>query len=56
MTLERSRLDVACGLIRGWPGRIFAWAVVVLPIFALFPPVFVLRVMVPFLQFIQALP
>jgi alginate O-acetyltransferase complex protein AlgI len=55
MTLERARLNAACSLTRNWPGRVFAWAVVVLPIFALFPPVFVLRVMVPFLHVIHAL-
>jgi alginate O-acetyltransferase complex protein AlgI len=55
MTLERARLNTGCGFILNWPGRAFAWAVVVLPIFALFPPVFVLRVMIPFLHVIQAL-
>ncbi|HEX4141506.1 MAG TPA: membrane bound O-acyl transferase family-domain-containing protein [Candidatus Methylacidiphilales bacterium] len=37
------------------PGRLFALAVVILPLGALFPPVFVTRVMVPFFQLIHAL-
>jgi hypothetical protein len=56
LMLERSRIGTACGLTRGWRGHAFAWVVVTLPIFALFPPIFVLRVMVPFLQILQALP
>jgi hypothetical protein len=53
---ERSRFGTRLGLGRGWPGHAFALVVVTLPIFALFPPPFVLRVMVPFLQVIKALP
>ena len=41
--------------VRAWTGRLLTLAVVVLPIAALFPPVFVLRVMVPFFQLIHAL-
>jgi len=37
------------------PNRVFTLAVVVLPIAALFPPIFVTRVMVPFFQLIHAL-
>jgi alginate O-acetyltransferase complex protein AlgI len=37
------------------PNRLFTLAVVTLPLAALFPPVFVLRVMVPFFQLIHAL-
>jgi hypothetical protein len=51
---ERSRFGR--GLRRTWVGRVFAITVVTLPIFALFPEPFVLRVMVPFFQFIKALP
>jgi Membrane bound O-acyl transferase family len=53
---ERSRLGVRLGLAQGWRGHAFALVIVVAPIFALFPPVFVLRVMVPFFEFIKALP
>ena len=42
-------------LRRGIMGRIFAIVLVAAPITALFPAVFVLRVMVPFFQFIGAL-
>jgi hypothetical protein len=56
MLMERSRLGARLGLAHGWSGHAFAIVVVTLPIFALFPPVFVLRVMVPFLQVIQGLP
>lgn len=56
MLVERSRLSVRLGLARGWQGHAFALMVVILPIFALFPPPFVLRVMVPFLQIVKALP
>jgi hypothetical protein len=51
---ERSQLGTQ--LTRGWCGHVFALSVTTLPIFALFPPTFVLRVMIPFLQFIGALP
>jgi hypothetical protein len=56
MLAERSRPGKRLGLAQGWQGRAFALVVVTLPIFALFPPPFVLRVMVPFLQVIKALP
>jgi len=56
MLAERSRLGARLGLARGWKGHAFALTVVTLPIFALFPPPFVLRVMVPFFQVIKALP
>jgi hypothetical protein len=55
MLLERSQLGGKLGLTSGWRGHAFALAVVTLPIFALFPPLFVVRVMVPFLQIIKAL-
>jgi hypothetical protein len=56
MLVERSHIGTRLGLAHGWQGHAFALVVVTLPIFALFPPPFVLRVMVPFLQVIQALP
>jgi hypothetical protein len=51
---ERSRLSTS--LRRTWAGHAFAIAVVTLPVCALFPEPFVLRVMVPFFQFVRALP
>ena len=51
---ERCRFGAA--LRSTWVGRVFAIAVVALPVFALFPETFVLRVMVPFFHFIKALP
>jgi hypothetical protein len=56
LLLERSPMGTHLGLENGRKGRTFAIAVVILPIFALFPPPFVLQVMVPFLQIIKALP
>jgi len=56
MLVERSTIGVRLGLAHGWRGHAFALMVVTLPIVALFPPSFVLRVMVPFLQVIKALP
>jgi len=56
MLLERSVLGGRLGLVGGWRGHAFALMVVTLPIFALFPPPFVVRVMVPFLQIIRSLP
>ena len=55
LMIERTRHRAACSLTRGWPGRVFAIAVVTMPIAALFPPVFVTRVMIPFFQLIHAL-
>ncbi len=54
--VERSSAGVRLGLARGWRGHAFALAVVTVPIFMLFPPSFVLNVMVPFFQIIKALP
>jgi hypothetical protein len=56
MLVERSRIGMRLGLAEGWQGHAFALMVVTLPIFALFPSPFVLRVMVPFFQVIKALP
>jgi hypothetical protein len=56
MLTERSLVGARLGLAQGWRGHAFALIVVTLPIFALFPPPFVHRVMVPFLQIIKALP
>ena len=53
---ERTRFGKRVGLRRGLAGRIFAMTVVTLPVLALFPEPFVLRVMVPFFQTIKALP
>ncbi len=56
MLLEHSPIGAKFGLAGGLRGHLFTLCVVTLPIFALFPPVFVLRVMLPFFQVIQALP
>jgi hypothetical protein len=56
MLMERSRIGARLGLAHGWQGHAFALIVVTGPIFALFPPPFVLRVMVPFFQVIKAIP
>jgi hypothetical protein len=56
MLVERSNKGARLGLAHGWQGHTFALVVVTLPIFALFPPPFVLGVMVPFFQVIKALP
>jgi hypothetical protein len=56
MLVERSPIGARLGLAQGWLGRAFTFVVVSGPIFALFPPVFVLRVMVPFLEIIKAVP
>lgn len=56
MLVERSGVGGQLGLVHGWRGHAVTLIIVTLPIFALFPPPFVLRVMVPFLQVIKALP
>lgn len=54
ITIERSRVGQLLGLRRGWSGRMFTLLVLVAPVGLLFPPVFVLRVMVPFMQAVGA--
>lgn len=54
MLAERSRFGRRIGLGRGLRGRLFAGAVVVLPLPLLFHPPFVTRVVVPFLEFLGA--
>jgi len=56
MLFERSNMATQFGLNQGWRGRAFTLAVVAGPAYWLFPPPFVLNVMVPFLQIIKALP
>ena len=56
MLIERSTIGDRLGLAIGWRGRAFALLVVASPIAALFPPPFVLNVMVPFFQLLKALP
>jgi hypothetical protein len=53
---ERSRLGKPLGLGRGWPGRLFAAAVIAGPAFWLFHPPFVTRVVNPFLDVVGASP
>jgi len=50
---ERSRLGRGLGLRRGWPGRLFCVAIVVLPCPLLFHAAFVNHVMVPFLSILK---
>lgn len=52
MLLERSRVGMKLGIRSGLAGRIMAALVVVLPLGLLFPPAFVLRVVVPMLRVI----
>ena len=56
MLLEHSKAGIRAGLREGWRGRLFAWLVVAAPAGALFPPQFVLRVVVSFMRVIGALP
>ncbi len=56
MLFEHSHAGVHLGPRGNWRGRLFAWAVIAGPVFALFPPAFVLRVIVPFMQAIKAIP
>jgi hypothetical protein len=56
IVFERSQFGARLRLRRTLLGRVFAIAVVTLPLPALFPEPFVLRVMVPFFQFLKALP
>ncbi len=53
---ERSKFGRWIGLGSGWRGRLFAGAVLVAPVGLLFPRVFVVEVVVPFLQAIRSIP
>ncbi len=55
MLFEHSHSGAQLGLRGNWRGRLFAWAIIAGPVFALFTPVFVLRVIVPFMRAIKAL-
>jgi hypothetical protein len=55
MLLERSRLGKRLGLRRGVAGRCFALSITALPVFWLFHPAFINRVIVPFLQAIHSI-
>jgi len=55
LQLEHSRWGAALGLRHGIRGRLFAMGCVSLPAGLLFPPVFVERVMVPFLEALHAI-
>ncbi|MFN0052126.1 MAG: MBOAT family protein [Planctomycetales bacterium] len=56
LLLERSRWGRRLGLGRGWRGRMFAIAVIVLPCPWLFHEPFVRNVMIPFLTALGAMP
>lgn len=55
MLFEHTRAAAKLGLRGGLGGRLFAWAVIAGPAYWLFPPPFVLNVIVPFLRAIKAL-
>jgi len=55
VTVERSRLGKRLGLGQGVRGWCFMMAFLVLPVFGLFHPWFVLRVILPFMQAFHAL-
>jgi len=54
--IERSEIGTGWALAQGWRGHVFTLMVVAAPVLGLFPPPFVLHVMVPFFQVIGALP
>ena len=54
MLLERSALGRRFGLARGVSGRIFTTAVLLMPLYLLFHPPFVERIMVPFMRALGA--
>ena len=55
VTVERSQIGGGFGLGQGVRGWWFMMAVLTLPVFGLFHPWFVLRVILPFMQAIHAL-
>lgn len=55
VTLERSALGKQLGLRSGFPGWFFMSVVAVGPVFWLFHPLFVLRVILPFMRVIRAI-
>ena len=55
MTIEHSKFGKRLGLGQGWRGRLFMLVVIAVPVFWLFHPWFVLRVILPFMQAIHAL-
>ena len=55
IVVEHSRAGESIGLHRGIPGRLFALTVAAVPAYYLFHPLFVMRVMIPFLHVIKAL-
>jgi D-alanyl-lipoteichoic acid acyltransferase DltB (MBOAT superfamily) len=56
LAIERSRAGKALRLRRGATGRLFAALMLLGPVVLLFPPPFVLRVILPFLHVIRAYP
>jgi hypothetical protein len=55
LTIERSQFGKRHGLGQGWRGWLFMTVVVATPVFWLFHPWFVLRVILPFMHAIHAL-
>jgi hypothetical protein len=56
LLVERSKIGKPLGLGHGWPGRLFAVAVIAGPAYWLFHPPFVTRVVNPFLDVVGASP
>ncbi len=55
MMAQKSRFGKAAHLAYGWRGRLFTGLLLIGPVFALFPPPFVRRVILPFLEVLHAL-
>ena len=55
MFAERSRAGRAVGLGSGWRGWLFAFLILILPVYLLFHPPFVRNIIVPFMQAFGAL-
>lgn len=55
MVIERSQFGRQLGLDSGWPGRIFAFAVVLAPVGLLFERPFVVGIIVPFMRALRAI-
>lgn len=55
MVMERSQFGRQLGLDSGWPGRLFAFGVVLAPVGLLFQRPFVVGVIVPFMRAVRAI-
>lgn len=50
LAAERSKFGSTLGLRRGWAGRLFAMLVLVTPVTLLFPEIFIVNVILPFIE------